>query len=188
MFRMYLELGFDHISDLRGYDHILFIIALCAAYALSDWKRILILVTAFTIGHSVTLALSSLHVVNLPPGFIELMIPITILATAFQNLWYKPDSSTLWTPTYFLAIFFGFVHGLGFANYFKALLGKEASIIVPLFGFNLGVELGQLCIVACILALNYLFIKLTRASQRNWTIPVSIIAALLSIVMIIQRF
>ena len=187
MLPMYLKLGFDHISDLKGYDHILLIIALCACYSIADWRRILVLVTAFTVGHSFTLALSALHVVNLPSGLIEFLIPCTILLTALQNFWYKPDDKKLWSPIYFLALFFGFIHGLGFASYFKALLGKEASIIVPLLGFNLGVEIGQLCIVAFILLLNFLFIRFGRITQRQWNIPVSLIAAVLSIVMIIQR-
>ena len=187
MLPIYLKLGFDHISDLKGYDHILFIIALCASYSLADWRRLLILVTAFTIGHSVTLALSALHVVNLPSGLIEFLIPCTILCTALLNIWYKPGPTMKWNPVYFLALFFGFIHGLGFASYFKALLGKEASIISPLLGFNLGVEIGQLCIVACILLINFMFIRFGNITQRQWNVPVSIIAAVLSVVMIFER-
>ena len=185
---MYLKLGFDHISDLKGYDHLLFIVALCAAYSIADWKKILILVTAFTLGHSFTLALSALHVINLPAGLIEFLIPCTILFTALLNLWYKPNPEKAWNPTYFLAMFFGLIHGLGFASYFKALLGSEASIIIPLLGFNLGVEIGQLCIVACILIINFIFIRFVKITQRQWNIPVSIIAAVLAIIMIIRRF
>lgn len=184
---MYLKLGFDHISDLNGYDHILFIIALCASYSIADWRRLLILMTSFTVGHSFTLALSALQVVNLPPGLIEFLIPCTILCTALLNFWYKPGPSKTWNPVYFLALFFGFIHGLGFASYFKALLGREASIIVPLLGFNLGVEIGQLCIVACILFINFLFVRFGKIKQQQWTIPVSIIAVVLSMVMIFER-
>ena len=187
MLPMYLKLGFDHISDLKGYDHILFIIALCASYSVADWKRILILVTAFTLGHSFTLALSALRVINLPSGLIEFLIPCTILCTALLNIWYKPRPTIKWNPVYFLALFFGFIHGLGFASYFKALLGKEVSIVIPLLGFNLGVEIGQLCIVTCILLINFLFIRFGNITQRQWNVPVSIVAAVLSIVMIIQR-
>ena len=187
MLPVYLKLGFDHISDLKGYDHILFIIALCASYSISDWRRILILVTAFTLGHSFTLALSALHIVNLPTGLIEFLIPCTILCTALLNIWYKPVPSQTWSPVYLLALFFGFIHGLGFASYFKALLGKEASIIGPLLGFNLGVELGQLCIVASILLLNFIFIRVGKISQRQWNIPVSVIAAAIALVMIFER-
>ncbi len=187
MFGTYLELGFDHILDLNGYDHILFLVALCAAYSSADWKKILILVTAFTIGHSITLALSALSVINVPSEFIELLIPITILVTALINLVAKPDPSQKWRPNYFLALFFGFIHGMGFSNYFKALLGKEAEIIGPLFAFNLGVELGQICIVAVIVLLNFLIVKLGRIAQRHWNIVISIMASLLAIYMIIGK-
>src|SRR5688572_12761348 len=146
MFTSYLELGFDHILDLNGYDHILFLIALCAAYSSADWKKILILVTAFTIGHSFTLAMSSLDIITINADLIELIIPVTILITAILNLVIKPDTSKRWQIIYLLPLFFGFIHGMGFSNYFKVLLGREAEIILPLFAFNLGVELGQICI------------------------------------------
>lgn len=187
MFPVYLQLGFDHISDLKGYDHILFIIALCAVYSVSDWRRILILVTAFTIGHSITLALSALRIINVSPYLIELLIPVTILITALQNFWYRPSMQLKWSPNYFLALSFGFIHGMGFSNYFRSLLGREADILIPLLGFNIGVELGQLCIVACIMLLDFLVVKVGRVKQQYWNITVSVIAAVLSVVMIIQR-
>lgn len=187
MFPVYLQLGFDHISDLKGYDHILFIIALCAVYSVSDWRRILILVTAFTIGHSITLALSALHIIHVSPYLIELLIPVTILLTALQNFWYKPSNARKWSPNYFLALLFGFIHGMGFSNYFRSLLGQEADILIPLLAFNIGVELGQLCIVACIMIADLLVVKIGKVKQQYWNITVSVIAAVLSIVMIIQR-
>ena len=187
MFPTYLELGFDHILDLQGYDHILFLIALCAAYAATEWKRILILVTAFTIGHSVTLALSSLKVINVNADLVEWLIPITILITALIHLFRKPDTKTNRLADYSLALFFGFIHGMGFSNYFRALLGQEAEIIVPLFAFNLGVELGQLVIVTVIMVLNYLFVGIGKLSQNYWRKAVCLIAALLSIYIIIGK-
>lgn len=187
MFGTYFELGFEHILDLNGYDHILFLIALCAAYDSSEWKKILILVTAFTIGHSITLALSSLSIIEVPAYLIELLIPVTILITAIINLGAKPDLSKRWRANYFLALFFGFIHGMGFSNYFKALLGKEAEIIGPLFAFNVGVEIGQICIVAFIVMLNFLIVRLGKIAQRHWNIVVSIMAALLAIYMIIGK-
>ena len=187
MFPVYLELGFDHILDLNGYDHILFLIALCAIFSIRDWKKIIVLVTAFTIGHSITLALSSLRMVSVPADLIELLIPVTILLTALQNLWYKSSPDKKWGLNYFLALFFGFIHGMGFSNFFKALLGQEAEIILPLLAFNLGVELGQLCIVACIIAVNYLVTGTFKLPQRIWTITVSIVAAALSVYLIIQK-
>ena len=187
MFKVYLELGFDHIADIHAYDHILFIIALCAVFSVSDWKKILILVTAFTIGHSITLALSALHILNVSPYLIELLIPVTILLTALQNFWYKPSATRKWNVNYFLALFFGFIHGMGFSNYFRSLLGKEADILLPLFSFNLGVEIGQLCIVACILSINLSLVKLGKVKQQYWNYAVSLVAVILAAKMILER-
>jgi len=187
MFSTYLELGFEHILDLQGYDHIVFLIALCAAYGYNDWKNILILVTAFTIGHSITLALSSLSIITVSADLIEFLIPVTILITAILNLVSKPDPAKKWRPNYFLALFFGFIHGMGFSNFFKALLGQEAEIIGPLFAFNVGVELGQLCIVAFIMLLNLVTVKFAKVPQRYWNIIVSTIALLLAVYMIIGK-
>lgn len=187
MFKVYLELGFDHIADLNGYDHILFIIALCAVFSISDWKKILILVTAFTIGHSITLALSALHIINVSSYLIELLIPVTILLTALQNFWYKPSATRKWNINYFLALFFGFIHGMGFSNYFRSLLGKEADILLPLFSFNLGVEIGQLCIVACILLINFVIVKLGKVKQQYWNYTVSLVGVVLALKMILER-
>ena len=187
MFGSYLELGFDHILDLNGYDHILFLVALCAAYAYREWKKILILVTAFTIGHSITLALSALNIITIDAELIELLIPITILITAILNLVINPKGDVKWQFIYLLPLFFGFIHGMGFSNYFKALLGKESEIILPLFAFNLGVELGQICIVGILMVINYLVTGLGKVPQRSWRILVSIIAAILSLYMIIGK-
>ncbi len=187
MFPTYLELGFDHILDLMGYDHILFLIALCAAYEVTDWKRVLLLVTAFTIGHSITLVLSALSVISINADLIELLIPITIFITALLNLIAKPNPGKKWQYNYFLALFFGFIHGMGFSNYFKALLGREAEIILPLFAFNLGVELGQICIVGVIMFLNYLVVQRGKIAQRPWNVVISIMAIALSINMIIGK-
>ena len=187
MFKVYLQLGFEHIADLNGYDHILFIIALCAVFSIADWKKILILVTAFTIGHSVTLALSALKIINVSAYLVELLIPVTIFLTALQNFWYKPSETKKWHINYFLALFFGLIHGMGFSNYFRSLLGKEADILLPLFSFNVGVEIGQLCIVACIMALNFLVVKVAKLKQQYWTLAVSFAAAVLALKMIIER-
>jgi hypothetical protein len=187
MFQSYLELGFDHILDFNGYDHILFLVALCAAYSTPDWKKILILVTAFTVGHSITLALSSLSIITINADLIELLIPVTILITALLNLILVPRPDRRVRPQYFMALFFGFIHGMGFSNYFKALLGREAEIILPLFAFNLGVELGQICIVGMILVLNYLAVRIARVPQRIWNLTVSLVAVCLAIYMIVSK-
>ena len=187
MFPVYLRLGIDHILSISAFDHILFLVALCAVYEVKDWKRILILVTAFTIGHSITLGLSALDFISVKAELVELLIPVTILITSLQNLLMKKKPHQRWRPDYFFALFFGFIHGMGFSNYFKALLGREANIFTPLFGFNLGVEIGQLCVVAGIMILNFFVVSLGKVRQQRWALVVSIIAAILSCYMIFLK-
>ncbi|WP_439555791.1 HupE/UreJ family protein [Dyadobacter sp.] len=173
-FQAYLQLGFEHITDANGYDHILFIMALCTIYTLIDWKKVIVLVTAFTIGHSITLALSTLGLINIDPAWIELLIPVTIVITASLNFFYKVPKGSFGkkeensTTRYALALFFGLIHGLGFSNYLRALLGKEASIFNPLLGFNIGLELGQLIIVFVILSIAFVVIEILRAQRLSW--------------------
>jgi hypothetical protein len=148
--------------------------ALCIVYTLIDWKKVVILVTAFTIGHSITLALATMGLVNVDKDWIELLIPVTIMITALLNFFYQtPKSSfskkeTTSTLRYPLAMFFGLIHGLGFSNYLKTLLGKEAEIFNPLLGFNVGLELGQLIIVFIILSVAFVLIELMRIQRISW--------------------
>ena len=176
-FQVYLQIGFDHISDLNAYDHIVFIIALCAAYPLNRWRSVLLLVTAFTIGHSVTLALATLRVILVPTDLVETLIPVTILATCLMNV-YRPFDGKIGRKTsYALALFFGLIHGLGFSNYLRALLGMEESIVVPLLSFNVGLELGQLMIVAIFAAAAFVVLRLLGTPHRQWNLFVSGAAA-----------
>ena len=191
-FQAYLQLGFDHITDSNGYDHILFIVALCTIYTLIDWKKVIILVTAFTIGHSITLALSTMGMISIRPDVIELLIPITILFTAILNFFHKTTKSSYvkeetYSPRYPLALTFGLIHGLGFSNYLRALLGKEADIVEPLLGFNVGLELGQLIIVFIILAIAFLAIEILRLSKLRWNDIISGIIVGMAISLIINN-
>ena len=185
MFSIYLQLGFDHILDIKAYDHVLFVIALCAVYKYDQWKNILILVTAFTIGHSVTLALSALNVVVFDPEIIEFLIPLTILVTALFNVIRKEGDVKRIMLNYWLALFFGFIHGLGFSNYFKALLGQEESIVMPLFAFNIGVELGQLIVVGLTVLVGVILMKYLQVRQREWNLFVSGAAVGIAIILMI---
>jgi hypothetical protein len=185
-FELYLRLGFQHIADIRGYDHILFLVALCALYLVKDWRKVLVLVTAFTLGHSLTLALSTLNIVVIPSAIIEFLIPVTIFITALLNFLQNPErrEHTLGTKqsrNYALALFFGLIHGLGFSNYLKSLLGQEESILTPLFAFNVGLEIGQLMIVAIILGISYLIVNILQAPRKAWIFVVSGLAALVSL-------
>ncbi len=161
-FALYFGLGKDHILDyVNGYDHILFVLALCAVYLIHDWKKILILVTAFTIGHSITLALATLNIISFPGNIIEFLIPLTIFITAVGNL-FKEESSLTQTKVqinYFFALFFGLIHGLGFSNFLRALLGKNENIVSPLFAFIIGLEFGQVIVVAVFLAISFVLVN-----------------------------
>lgn len=172
-FQLYFKLGLQHILDIQGFDHILFVLALCAVYVARDWKKILILVTAFTIGHSLTLALATFNVIQIRSEVIEFLIPVTIAITALVTIFKpKPSSGRGIQLNYLFAIFFGLIHGLGFSNYLKALLGKEASLWQPLLAFNLGLEVGQIVIVAAFLLTTSL-LSLAGVSRREWTLIVS---------------
>ncbi|ARK10928.1 HupE/UreJ family protein [Fibrella sp. ES10-3-2-2] len=194
-FFIYLRLGFDHITDPSGYDHILFVVALCAVYILSEWRQVLILVTAFTIGHSVTLALATLNLIQYRTDVIELLIPITILITAFANFFYQEPKSRLLTSArkekrpwrYALALLFGLIHGMGFSNYLRSLLGREADIVKPLLAFNIGLELGQLLIVGIVLTITYLVLMIRQSSRLRWTLIVSGIVAGMAISLIMAN-
>jgi hypothetical protein len=192
-FQAYLQLGFNHITDSNGYDHILFIMALCTVYTLIDWKKVVILVTAFTIGHSITLALATSGTVTVDPNWIELAIPVTIVITAFLNFFYKPPKSLFSQKEktssfrYPLALFFGLIHGLGFSNYLRTLLGKEAEIFNPLLGFNIGLELGQLIIVFVILSVAFVMIELLRIQRMTWVNILSGIIVGMSLSLIINN-
>jgi HupE / UreJ protein len=168
-FTAYLQLGFEHITDPNGYDHILFVVALCAIYSLEEWKKVLILVTAFTIGHSVTLALSTLKIINFRSDIIELLIPITILITAWVNFSATPKGEIKQPKLrYVLAICFGLIHGMGFSNYLRSLLGDTESIVAPLFAFNVGLEVGQLVIVAVVLLIASLCVRVLKMPRLTW--------------------
>lgn len=193
-FLIYLRLGFDHITDPRGYDHILFVIALCAVYTVHQWRQVLVLVTAFTIGHSITLALATLQLIHYKTALIELLIPITILITAITNLFFKDVKSRVaqtqqpkraWR--YGLALAFGLIHGMGFSNYLRSLLGREADIIKPLLAFNIGLEIGQLVIVSLVLGLAYVVLDLFNQSRLRWTLIVSSLVAGMALSLIITN-
>ncbi|MVM39695.1 HupE/UreJ family protein [Spirosoma sp. HMF3257] len=195
-FLIYLRLGFDHITDPSGYDHILFVVALCTVYTLRQWRQVLILVTAFTIGHSVTLALATLQLIHYKTDLIELLIPITILITAITNFTFKETRSRSSSITQFstnrswrygLALSFGLIHGMGFSNYLRSLLGREADILKPLLAFNIGLEIGQLVIVSLVLGLAYLVIEVAKVNRLRWTLIIAGLVAGMALSLILNN-
>ncbi len=188
-FELYLQLGLTHIADFKGYDHILFIITLCAVYQIAHWKKILILVTAFTIGHSLTLILATLNLVRIPSDWVEFLIPVTILLTAIGNLLQKKTTYNLrhHIYKYSLALIFGLIHGLGFSNYLRSMLAAEEGLAWPIFSFNVGIELGQLIVVAGFLVLGIIFMNLLKAKPREWNLFFSGAGFGISAILIIDR-
>jgi phage shock protein PspC (stress-responsive transcriptional regulator) len=187
-FQAYLTLGFSHITDLSSYDHILFVVALCAIYSFREWKKVLILITAFTIGHSITLGLATLNVLSFQKNIVELLIPITIFITGIGNYFQSPKSE-VHSPTlrYVLTVCFGLIHGMGFSTYLRSLLGGVESIIIPLFAFNLGLEIGQLAIVALALLVTTLCIEILKVKRFTWNHLISGIVAGMALSLILNN-
>ena len=169
---------------------MLFLLALCAIYRFRDWKRVLILVTAFTIGHSVTLAAAALDVIKIPGEIIEFLIAFTIFLTALFNLTLAREellSQGQVRINYAMALIFGFIHGMGFSNQFKALIGQEESIVPVLFPFNLGIELGQILFVIGIMLIGGLVVEKLKVPFKYWKYGLSTLAGILAIYMMSQR-
>lgn len=186
-FQLYFRLGVQHILDIQGYDHILFVLALCAVFIPRDWRKILILITAFTIGHSLTLALATFKIIQVNSQIIEFLIPVTIAITAFYSLLRpKPSSGKGVTLNYIFALFFGLIHGMGFSNYLRSLLGQENSIWQPLLAFNLGLELGQIVIVGIYLLTTSILVGLIGMSRKEWTLIVSSFVLGISLMLMLE--
>jgi hypothetical protein len=186
-FFFYLKLGWFHIIAWDALDHQLFILALVAVYSIKDLKKILVLVTAFTIGHSLTLALSVLDIVRFPSNWVEFLIPITIALTALGNILMYKNTQKLMKLNYLLALIFGLIHGMGFANSARMMIASEQNIAAPLFGFNVGLELGQIAIVILILGLEVILIKYLKLNKKYWLITASSIALIVSLSMAFNR-
>ncbi|HBF88330.1 MAG TPA: HupE / UreJ protein [Bacteroidales bacterium] len=190
IFNLYLSLGFDHIADFAGYDHILFILTLCTVYSLKQWKNLLVLITAFTVGHSITLVLGVLNLVSIPSNIIEFLIAFTIFITSVSNFFQAGNivSKNMHRVKYLFVLFFGLIHGLGFSNYLRSFFGQEESFVLPLFAFNVGIELGQIIIVSSVMLILTLATKYVRIIQVIITYLLSTLAALISIYLMIERF
>ena len=188
-FGLYFSLGREHITDLAGYDHILFVTALCLRYLVQDWKKILVLVTAFTVGHSITLALSVLDYIQISTKWIEFLIPVTIVITALTNvLTSNSQRSSNVYVIYSLALFFGLIHGLGFSSYLKSLLGKDTNIVSELLAFNIGLEVGQLLIVVAVMLLSLICVQLLKIQRRDYLLFASGAIFGVALLMAIERF
>lgn len=186
-FLFYFKLGWTHIVSLDALDHQLFIVALVAVYTSSNSKQVLILVTSFTIGHSITLLLAALDVIRFDSKWVEFLIPCTIFITAFVNVLKKDYSNKAININYYLALLFGLIHGMGFANSVRMMLAKDQNIGWGLFGFNVGLEVGQLFFVVMILLLAWIGLSVLRIRRRDWIVFLSAAVFSLAVKMALER-
>lgn len=189
-FWIYFQIGLQHVLDIKAYDHVLFLIALAIPFSFKDWKRIVLLVTLFTVGHTMALLLSVMGIIAIKVNVVELLIPITILITALFNLFTagKSNKKESINLIFFVTLFFGIVHGLGFSNYFKSILGGSAtSKLLPLAEFALGIEAAQIIVVFVVLILSYIVQTVFRFSKRDWTLVMSAFVIGVVLPMIIEN-
>jgi HupE / UreJ protein len=186
-FIMYLKMGWGHIMSWGALDHILFIAALAVIYTLTEWKQVLILVTAFTIGHSITLVLSVYDIIRFDSDWVEFLIPCTIVLTSLANLFQKEFNPRTIRINYFLALFFGLIHGMGFAGAIRFTLAGDQQIGWGLFSFNIGLEIGQIFVVLLILLVTQLVTRVLHVKRREWVIFLSAAVFSLSLKMALER-
>ncbi len=189
-FWIYLQTGLRHVLDINGYDHVLFLIALTVPYTFKDWKKILLLVTVFTVGHTVAMLLSVFGIMSIKAEIVEFLIPITILVTALYSLFTAGKSAKASgnTTAVFITLFFGLIHGLGFAGYFKSILpGSPSDKLIPLLEFALGIECAQIIVVLIVLVLAYMAQTFLRFSKRDWTLVMSAFVVGVVLPMIIEN-
>jgi len=187
-FILYFKLGLNHVLDFSAYDHILFLIVLAVVYNFNQWKKALWLITFFTIGHTLTLGLAAYGVLNIRIDIVEFLIPVTIFITGVANVARaNKASSGKEQLNLFFALFFGLIHGLGFSNYFRLMIGKEEDKFFPLIEFALGIEVAQIIIVFAILIIGIILQNFFRVSRRDWILVCSSIIIGFVIPMIIER-
>ena len=188
-FWLYFNIGLYHVLDIHAYDHVMFLTALTVPYSFKDWKNILLLVTLFTIGHTTALVLSVYDVLTINSIYVEFLIPVTILATALYNLFAPAKKAANGGNVNFIALttlFFGIIHGLGFSNYFKIVIDKGDSKLLPLMEFALGIEGAQLIVVLTVLVLSFALQRFGKLSKRDWVLVTSAFVAGVVVPMIIE--
>ena len=170
-----VKLGLTHVLDINAYDHILFLIALTVPYTFKDWKKVLWLVTVFTIGHSVSLLLASYRVVSVNSAWVEFLIPVTILLTALFNVFTagKGARKEKIGINFFVTLFFGLIHGLGFSSFFRMNVEGRENKLLTLLEFALGVEVAQVVVVLAVLILGFLIQSVFRFNKRDWVMVIS---------------
>lgn len=187
---LYFKEGWQHIISTDALDHQLFIIAMAVLFMWKDWRRVLILVTAFTIGHSLTLALSVYDVIRFDSSWVEFLIPCTIVLTAANNFRFlktKEVAKQQVIYNYIMALGFGLIHGMGFANSIRMMLASDQNIGGPLLSFNIGLEIGQILLITIILMFGQFLIGNMRLNRKYWIIILSVVTLIISFIMAINR-
>jgi Flp pilus assembly protein protease CpaA len=189
-FIFYLKEGLFHVLDWNAYDHILFLIALAVVYDFKNWKKVLWLITLFTIGHTLTLILAAYKIVSISSDWVEFLIPATIIITAIVNIFYaeKATKNSKTNVNLFLALFFGLIHGLGFSGYFKMLIGSSKTKLIPLLEFALGIEIAQIAIVFVVLVIGFIFQTIFRFSKRDWILIISSFVIGITLPMLVNAY
>ena len=189
LFWVYFQIGLKHVLDINSYDHILFLLALTVPYAFKDWKKVLLLISIFTIGHTLALLLSIFGIITIKASFVEFLIPISIFFAAIYNLFTagKSSKNSSISLVGFLTLFFGIIHGLGFSNYFNTILsGNATDKLIPTLEFALGIETAQIIIVFVVLLLSFVIQNFLKFSKRDWTLVVSSVIIGIVIPMIVE--
>ncbi|MFT6699969.1 MAG: hypothetical protein ACJAVD_001478 [Porticoccaceae bacterium] len=187
-FTLYFKMGLHHVLDFSAYDHILFLIVLAVVFNFNQWKKVLWLVTLFTLGHSITLALSAFEIVRIQVDIIEFLIPLTIFITGLVNIiTINKTPKENENINLLFALFFGLIHGLGFSNYFKMMVGREEDKLFPLVEFALGIEAAQIIIVLGVLSIGALILSIKKIKREYWILINSSIVILISIKMMFER-
>lgn len=188
-FLFYIKLGFNHVIDLNGYDHLLFFLVLVVPYTFRSWKQVLWLITVFTVGHTFTLILSVFRIISVKAGLIEFLIPVTIMLSALFNVFTASKSAKKETHgiMLFITLFFGLIHGLGFSNYFKQIIAAEKNKLFPMLEFAMGIELAQILIGIIVLTANFIGLRILRCNRRDWIIIISAIVVGITLPMVIEK-
>ena len=185
--QIFFNLGLKHVLDWKAYDHVLFLVVLTVFYSFKDWKKVLWLVTAFTVGHTLSLTLSAYNIVQVKMDIIEFLIPLTILLTAIYNIFkIKSPPKNIKINSLF-ALIFGLIHGLGFSSYFKILVDDSDDKLLPLIEFAFGIEIAQIIVVIFVLLLSYIILNIFKRSKRDWILIISSIIIGIVIPMLIER-
>ncbi len=186
-FAFYFKQGLFHVLDWSAYDHILFLVALVVVFTLKDWKKTLWLITFFTIGHTLTLALAAYNVIFVKDTLVEFSIALTIAITALSNLLFQKKNSGNLNLNIVFALVFGLIHGLGFSSYFKILVGREADKVLPLISFASGVEVSQAILVIVLLTFTFVGLNIFKISKRDWITIISAIVLGITIPILYTR-